>query len=178
MTEFLIKSGTIILWANSGDYLGDLGTRTDQIDLTSLGIGAARQGAQVDLGATRAARYAITVAIEYDVAPTSGDVCSIWWASSPNATAADANPGGISGSDAAYTGTSGDSLADSILQLTLIGNLICTSDLAPNVQFQTFMFSPEHRFGMPVVFNEADQALEGDAIEMGVLLTPIIDESQ
>ena len=178
-TEVLIKSGaTPVVWANSSDYAGDLGTRTHQIDLTSVATTAARQGAKADLGATRAAVFAVTVAIEYDVAPTSGNVCSIWWAPSPSATVGDVNPGGCTGADAAYTGTAGDALADSILQLTLIGNLVCTSDAAAVVQFQTFMFSPEHRYGSVVVWNEADQALEGDAIEMGIALTPIIDETQ
>ena len=178
-TEILIKSDTPVVWADSVQpYAGDIGARTHQIDLDSLASTAARQGAKADLGATRAAVYAVTVAIEYDVAPTSGNVCSIWWAASPAAAAGTANPGGCVGADGAYTGTAGDSLADSILQLTLIGNLVCTSDVAAVVQFQTFMFSPEHRYGFPVVWNEADQALEGDAVEMGIALTPIIDEAQ
>lgn len=177
-TDILIAHGTPTVWADTTDYAGDGGTRTDQIDLTSLASGAARQGAKADLGATRAAVFAVTVGIEFDVAPTSGDIVSIWWAPSVSATAATANPGGISGSDAAYTGTAGDSLADSILQLTLIGNLVVTSDAATVVEFQTFIFSPELRYGSPVVFNEADQALEGDAIEMFVTFTPLKDQSQ
>lgn len=177
-TEVKIKSGTPIVIADTTDYAGDLGTRTDQIDLTSLAAAAARQSAKIDLGAVRAAVYAVTMAIEFDVAPTSGDVVSLWWAPSPSVTAGVANPGGCSGVDAAYTGTTGDSLDDSILQLTLIGNLVCTSDLATVVEFETFMFSPEHRYGSIVVYNEADQAFEGDAIEMGVSFTPVIDEAQ
>lgn len=177
-TEILIKSDTPIVIANSGDYAGDLGSQTDQINLTSVASTEARESDKIDLGATRAAVYAVTAAIEFDVAPTSGNIVSIWWAPSPASAAGDANPGGISGSDADYTGTTGDSLADSVIQLTLIGNLVCTSDLATVVEFQTFMYSPEHRYGSVVVYNEADQAFEGDAIEMGVSLTPIIDESQ
>ena len=176
--EVLIKSDTPVVWADSGDYAGDIGAQTHEITLAALASTAAAQGVKADLGATRAAVYAVTVAIEYDVAPASGDICSIWWAASPAAAAGVANPGGASGADAAYTGTGADSLADSILQLALIGNLVCTSDLATTVQFQTFMFSPEHRYGFPVVWNEAGQALEGDDIEMGVALTPIIDEVQ
>ncbi len=112
-TEILVKSGTPIVWADVTDYAGDLGARTHQIDLTSIAAAAARQGAKADLGATRAAAYAVTVAIEFAVAPTSGDVVSIWWAASPDPTAGTANPGGCTGADAAYTGTAGDSLADS-----------------------------------------------------------------
>jgi len=177
-TEILIKSDTPIVWADTTDYAGDIGARTHQILLAALAATAARQGDKVDLGAARAAVYAVTMAIEWDVDPTPGDVCSLWWAASPSGTAATANPGGCTGEDAAYAGTAGDSLADSIMQLTLIGNLVCTTDDAPVVQFQTFMFSPEHRYGSPVVWNEAGQALEGDDIEMGIAFTPIIDESQ
>jgi len=177
-TEILIKSSTPIVWANSGDYAGPLGTRTHQLDLTSVATVEAREGAKADLGSTRAAVYAVTVAIEFDVAPLSGAIVSFWWAPSPSATAGVANPGGVSGTDGDYTGTSADSLADSILQLTLIGNLVCTSDLAPNPEYQTFMFSPEHQYGSIVVYNETLQAFEGDAIEMGVSFTPIIDEAQ
>ena len=50
--EVLLKSGTPKAWADTTDYAGDGGTRTHQIDLTSLADGAARQGAKADLGAT------------------------------------------------------------------------------------------------------------------------------
>ncbi len=176
--EVLIKSGTPVVWADTTDYAGDLGTRTHQIDLTSVGAAAAREGAKADLGATRAAVFAVTVAIEFAVAPTSGNVVAIWWAASPHATAGTANPGGCTGADAAYTGTAGDSLADSILQLDLIGVLSCTSDATTVVQFNPFVYSPIHRYGFPVIYNEADQAFVADAVEMAVALTPIIDEVQ
>lgn len=177
-TEILIKSGTPTVIADTTDYAGDIGDRTDQIDLTSLASTAAQQSDKVDLGVVRAAVYAITLAIEFDVAPSSGDVVSLWWAPSPNAAAGLANPGGVVGADGAYTGTAGDSLADSIKQLTLIGSMICTSDVAAVVEYETFIFSPEHRYGTVIVYNEADQSLEGDAIEMGISFTPLIDESQ
>ncbi len=177
-TEILIKSGTPIVWADTTDYAGDLGARTHQIDLTSVAASAARQGAKADLGATRAAAYAVTIAVELAVAPASGEIISLWHAASPSATAGTANPGGTTGADGAYTGTAGDSLADSILQLTLIGNLVCTLDATTVVQFQSFIFSPEHRYGMPVVYNESGQALVADAVEMAIAYTPIIDESQ
>lgn len=181
--EVLQKSGTFILVADSTDYPSGskvLGAAaTDQIDLTSLASTAARQSAKIDLGATRAAQFDITLAVEFDVAPTSGDIVSLWWAPSPNATAANANPGGVSGSDSAYTGTGSDSLADSILQLQFVGALVCTSDLDPTVSFQTFRAALSHRYGTFVVYNEAGQAFNTtDAQEMGILVTPIIDEVQ
>lgn len=177
--EILEKNGTAIVFANSADFGGSPIARTHQINMTSLGAGAARQGDKVDLGATRAARYDVVLRPEFDVAPTSpGKQVSVWWAPSPHATAGTANPGGVSGSDSAYTGTSGDSLADSILQLQYIGALQCTSDVAPTVQQQAFTFFPECRYGTPVVWNEADQAFEGDGVEMSLIFIPVIDEVQ
>ena len=167
-----INEATPIVWADTTDYAGSGGTRTDQIDLTSLGSGAARQGAKKDLGDPRSTQYAVTLRVEFDVAPTSQEVVSLWWAPSLSGTAATANPGGVSGSDAAYTGTAGDSLDDSIQQLDLIGSLVCTADAATTVQQQTWMYSPPTRYGSPVVYNEADQAFEGDAVEMSITFTP------
>lgn len=176
------KQQTAIVIADTSDYAGDLGTRTDQIDLTSIAAGSARQSAKVDLaisGANLAQRYDVFVAIEFDVAPSSGDLVDIYAGFSPNNTAATANPGGLSGSDAAYTGTSGDSLADSLLQLTHIGSLVATSDAATTVEFQYVgSFSASERYATFVVVNNGDQAFEGDAVEMGIRIVPVTDEIQ
>lgn len=177
-TEVLVKSGTPIVFADVTDYAGKLGTRTHQIDLTSIATTAARQSAKADLGAVRAALFAVTIAIEFAVAPLSDAIVSFWWAASPSATVGDANPGGVSGVDGAYSGTGGDSLADSIQQCDLIGNLICTSDIQPAVQYEVFAYGPLHRYGSIVVWNETLQAFDSDAVNMGISLTPIIDESQ
>lgn len=177
-TEALIKSGTPIVVADLTDYAGDLGARTDQIDLTSIATLAARQSDKIDLGAVRAAIFAVTIAIEFAVAPGSGAIVSVWWAPSSHATAGLVNPGGVVGVDGAYSGTGGDSLADSILQCDLVGNLICTSDIQPAIQYETFPYSPLHRYGTVLVWNQTLQAFDSDAIKMGVALTPIIDEAQ
>lgn len=181
-TEILTKYGTPIVWANLTDYSSAISglVRTHQIDLTSLADAAARQGEKADLGAVRARKYAVLVAIEFDVAPVSGEAVEIYWAASPSATAGNANPGGTSGADAAYTGTPGDSLADSVLQLRWLGNLVCTLDAATVVQYMVLsdLESDIPRYGMPVIKNEGGQAFEGDAVEMYFALIPLIDESQ
>lgn len=176
--EILAKNGTPIVWADTTDFGDSPIARTVQIDLTSIAATAARQGVKVDLGATRAARYDVTLRVELDVAPTSGKVVSLWWAPSESGTAGTANPGGVSGADAAYTGTAGDSLADSIKQLQLVGVLVATSDAATVVNQEAFRFFPLCRYGSPVVYNETDQAFEGDAVEMSIIFTPVIDEVQ
>lgn len=174
--EVLVKVGTTKVWADTTDYGG--GDRDYQLDLTSLADGAARQGAKGDLGATRARRYAVHVWIEMDVAPASGATVDVYWAPSAHATAATENPGGTTGSDAAYTGTAGDSLDDSLKQLDFIGACILTADAATVVQRFTFVYSPPLRYGMPVIDNNGGQAMEGDAVEMAFKLIPIVDEIQ
>ena len=176
--EILIKDSTQIVWADVTDFGGSPVARTVQIDLTSLANGAARQGVKVDLGALRATRQDATLRIELDVAAASGATVSLWWAPSPSGTAGTANPGGVSGTDAAYTGTAGDSLADSIQQLQWVGALVCTSDADTVIQQQTFSFAPLSRYGSPVVYNTSGQAFEGDAVEMSIIFTPVIDEVQ
>ena len=174
--EVLLKTGTALVWADATDYGQD--DEDYQIDLTSLANGAARQGAKGDLGATRPRRYAVHVWIEMDVAPASGATVDVYWAASAHATAATENPGGCSGSDAAYTGTAGDSLDDSLKQLDFIGSCILTADAATVVQRFTFVYSPPLRYGMPVIDNNGGQAFEGDAIEMAFKMIPIVDEVQ
>jgi len=176
--EILMKSGTPVVWADATDYAGDGGTRTHQIDLTDLADGAARQGAKADLGATRAKQYAVTVCVEMAVAPASKDAVDVYWAASPHATAGTVNPGGCSGADAAYTGTAGDSLDDSLMQLQYLGSISLTADADPLLQIQTFTLFPQHRYGMPVIDNNGGQAMHSDAIECFVALTPIIPEVQ
>lgn len=177
-----LPKGVIVI-ADTTDYAGDLGTKSDQIDLTSLGAGAARQSAKVDLNSditpttSLATRYSVTVAIEMDVAPTSGDLVDVWVGFSNSATAGTANPGGLSGSDAAYSGTAGDSLDDSLKQLTFIGSLVATVEIATTVQFQTvgWFVAPE-RYASFVIDNNTGQAFEGDAVEMGIRIIPFVDE--
>lgn len=176
--EILTKSGTPLVWADVTDYAGDGGSRTHQIDLTGLADAAARQGAKADLGATRAKRFGVILCAEMAIAPVAGEVIGLYWAASPHATAGTMNPGGASGADAAYTGTTGGSLDESLPQLQQIGNLILTPDADPVLQIQNFTLFPLHRYGFPIVDNNGGQAFHGDAIEMFVALYPLIDEVQ
>ena len=176
--EILVKSGTPTVWADATDYAGDGGTRTHQIDLTGLADGAARQGAKADLGAIRAERYTVTVCVEMAVAPASKAAIDIYWAPSPHATAGTLNPGGCSGADAVYAGTTGDSMDDSLGPLLHLGSLSLTSDAVGVLQSQSFTLYSPHRYGMPVVDNNGGQAMHSDAIECFVSLTPIVPELQ
>jgi len=177
--EVLIKHGTAIVWADIGGDFGDSPIAgTVQITLASLATTAARQGVKVDLGATRAAVYAVTLRVEYDVAPGVNEVCSLWWAASPSGVAGTANPGGVGGTDAAYTGTAGDSISDSIKQCHNVMTMPLTTDADTIIQQMTQAYAPLERYGSPIVWNEAGQAFEGDDVEMSIIFQPIIDEIQ
>lgn len=174
--EVLHKTGTPIVWADSTDYSGPDFTQTHQLDLTSLGSGAARQGVKADLGATRARQYAVMVAFEFTGAPTAGTTVNIYWSSSPSATAGTANTGGASGTDAAYKYGEED---EWVKQLDFLGSLVATNDASTTVQKQVVaIFTPPQRYGMPVVHNDTDDTGLNDAVEMYVALIPIIDEVQ
>lgn len=185
MATNLIKStdNTAIVWADTTDYSSTVTSlaRTDQIDLTSVSAGAARQGAKHDFGVTRDQLFRIYVGIEFASAAVSGEVVKFYHAGSPSTTAGNANPGGTSGVDAAYTGTAGDSLADSLKQLQFLGELVTTSDNTPVVQYQTIGFilgSEMERFGMPVVFFKTTGATVADAVEMIIAYIPVNDDIQ
>lgn len=181
--QVLIKDGTAIVWANSSDYSSTVSglARTHQIDLTSVASSEARQGAKADLGATRARQYAVLVAIEFASAAASDETVDIYWAASPIVTAGNANPGGTSGADADYTGTTGDSLTDSLKQLQLIGSLTTTADQTTVVQYQQVgILNGDEipRYGMPVLVDNSTGALVADAVEMYIALLPLIDDIQ
>jgi len=177
--EVLVKAGTPIVWADATDFDNDPFADTYQMDLTGLATANARQGAKGDFGATRAAKYAVVLNVEIDVAPVSATTVEVYFAPSVSSIAASGNAGGIIGADAAYTGTAGDSLDDSLKQLDLVGVLVCTADADPAEQNQLIaVYSPPTRYGSPVVYNKSGQTHVGDATHAYLLFEPIVDEVQ
>lgn len=174
---------TAIVFANAGDYnpaaANNLGSRTNQIDLTSVANGSARQSEKVDLGTTHADMYSVMSALEFAVAATVGSSVDFYWAPSPSGTAGTGNPGSVSGSDGAYSGfpTSG-TVSDSVKQLQYIGSAILEDATGPQVCVVTPSFSPAHRYGSVIVWNNSGQAMAGDAVEMSVVFTPLIMQVQ
>lgn len=170
--------GTAIVLADTTDHSpatnNNLGTRTDQIDLTSVANTAARQSDQIDFGASRALVYDMYAAFEFAATPVAGETVEIYLAPSVSTTAAVGNPGGVTGSDSAYSGTAGSTLAESILQLLFIGSFVCTDDATGTVQIAHIgRFSPPERFGTIVVKNESDAAFHSDMVESSILIQPI-----
>ncbi len=170
-SEILVKSGTVLTWkAAAGDYA---------ITLASIAIDAARQGAKGDLTTPRGRAWLCRLTVNMDVAPTAGRVIEVYWAGSPTAAAGDDNPGAASGSNAAYTGSTGGSVDETKSQLTFIGVLPLTPDADGVVQVRDIgVLIPYHQYGMPVLVNKSDQALEGDDDSHQIEFFELIDESQ
>lgn len=149
-----------------------------QLDLTSLADDAARQSAKADLGANRAPAYQVMAAFEMAATPTSGAFIELWWAASPSSTAGTANPGGVSGSDAAYSGYSSN-LDASTMQLELIGHFVCTVQVTGTVQIATVgLLVPKFRYGSLVVYNKSGASFHNDAVESHVVFQPIYPQLQ
>lgn len=175
--------GTAIVLADTTDHApataNNLGTRTDQIDLTSVANAAARQSAKVDFGANRAPLYNLACAFELAATPTAGNVINIYLAPSNSGTASTGNPGGVSGSDAAYSGYSSN-LAASLKQLMFLGSFICTAQATGTVQLQTSVatFTPPERYGTIVVENQSGAAFHSDMVESSIVLAPVEHQVQ
>lgn len=181
--EVLIKSGTAIILADATDHSPatqqNLGTRTAQIDLTSLAAGSYRQSDKIDFGATRANRWNCTIAWEPTSAPTAGGTVDVYVAPSASATAGQDNPGNVVGTDGAYTayGVAATDADECISQLVYIGSLVVSNDADVHVgNIGTYV--PELRYGTIVVKNNTSVAHGGDAVESSIRLAPVIDEVQ
>ena len=184
MPNVIFRSeGPAFVWADETDYAGGSqigGVRTNDLDLTDLLFGAARQGVKIDLGAQRARKYVITLCIEMKTAepPQSSETIDLYWGPSHALAAATANVGGLVGTDAAYTGTAAGSFEDSLNQLQRIGGLELTKDVVSVPQRQTWIFEPSLRYGQPVVVNrcDAEDLNNVDAQEMYIRMVPLFDK--
>lgn len=185
--EVLIKVGKQINFADHAtDWAGgaaktslEQGTPTEvQLDLTGLVAGAGRESAKADLGATRAARYSVVASLEFATAPVTGEVISLYWAPSPDATAANGNIQSIDGADAAAP--SGHSTLQELTDACqLIGVGVCSADATATVQTVFFgIFSPAERHGILIVVNDTSDDFHSDAVETHIVFNPVIDEVQ
>lgn len=157
----------------------NLGTRTDQIDCTDLAAGLARESDKLDFGTDIDLAYVLSAAIEWEVTPeiAAAEVVDFYMAWSNNATAANANPGGITGSDAAYAGYSAGSLAESLKQLDFLGSMsmdnVITTDQT-QIDTSIARFTIKHRYGTLVVHNRAaSAAFHSDMVETSFAITKL-----
>lgn len=160
-------------------YNGDGGAQTALLTLSELASGAARQSDKVDLDNGLVnnrwpKEYAVTVLMVWEQIdePNAGERVDIYWAASLSNVAATANPGGVSGSDGAYTGTAGSTLTESLQELQFLGSLITTNDF-DIVQQQTFFATLPTQYGTIVVVNNVGEHLTDEAgNKLAVVLTP------
>ena len=183
-----ITIGTVIVLADTTDHgpatANNLGTRTDQIDCTDLAATAARQSAQFDFTANIDVEYVLSACVEWEVTPeiAAGETLNFYLAYSNSGTAATANPGGVSGSDSAYTGYSAGSLAQSLRQLTFLGSMtmdnVITTDQA-QIDMNIATFTPRQRYATLVVYNAAaSAALHSDMVETSFVIQPLVYQTQ
>lgn len=184
MTNIVLGSGTPIVWADTTDFNPTAGqawvaTRTHQIDLTSISAAAFRQGAKADLGAaTWAQRWMMVVSIEPVSAPAATGFYQFWLGWSDSATAANNNPGNLSGSDAAYNGYGAASTdADEVVnggQIEYVGALGVSADDDVHVGIVGIVV-PKLRYVSPLFRNSTSVSTESDAVEMCIALYPMQD---
>lgn len=182
--SLLYVPGTQIVFADHADDFGPAndpqrGTPTEvQLSLASVANGAARQSAKVDLAIDEDGNFPpafrVWAGFELAATPSAGNQITLHWAESPSATAGTANPGGISGADAAYAGYSSN-LASSLTQLNLIGPFNCTVQATGTVQMALVgTLVPKMRYGSLVVYNQSGAAFHSDDVECWVLFEPIL----
>ena len=185
-TEILKKEGVQISFADhAGDFgpatanIIEVGTPTNvQFAFASVANDAAWQSAKFDLGATRAALYNVFAALEFAATPGAGESVEAHIGWSPIAAAANGNPGGLSGSSAAYTGYSSN-LEASLKQLDELPLFVTTAQATGTVQIAHMgLFVPKERYGILVLVNRSNIAMHSDDVEMNVIFDPIIDEAQ
>ena len=181
MSSPKLSYGTQLLFADHATDFGSApttaansivqGTPTDvQIDLTSVAAsGGARESDKFDFGATWDHLFEMDAVTEHAVAPSDGDTVDFYIGYTSNATAASGNPGNLTGSDAAYTDTTG-----SLGQLQYVGSLVCTADTI-NIG-NVGSFTPLGRYGVLVVVNSADQAFAGAGAmdETHISINPLV----
>jgi hypothetical protein len=133
------------------------------------------ESAIFDLGVNRAPRYACFAALEFFAAPTTGERVDLYVGWTPDATATDANPGNLTGSDGDYTGTPA-TLDEGLAQLDFIGSVVCTADIEVMIQHVGTVV-PKERWGILVVVNRSGAVLCGtDDIETSIVFHPMIDD--
>lgn len=157
--EVLVKQGTSIVWTSSGG--------TETLTLTSLANGDGRAGDEHDFGATWPRRVLIVLELDFNVAPTAGEVCDVFWSASLDGTNYD---GEVTGTDAAYNAE------EDTRRLHYVGSLVCTNDTDP--QRQSWVYELPARYGVPVVMNQSGQALTATGTDQKLTVVPLIDEVQ
>jgi hypothetical protein len=158
--------------------------RDKEMTFVSLGNSAYRQGPKLDFSVDEASDELVdfcTVlgAFEMAATPTEGNFMYLYMAWSNDATAANGNPAGASGSDGAYTGYSSDA-DDAIKQAQRVATFqVVDSQVTANVQIiDGGSFVPRARYGCPILRNESGAATHSDDVETHIVIDGYLYEVQ
>jgi|GEM_PF-5644308 len=160
--DLQLKQGTSVTWLSTGGsaVLDHGGTFAD---------GEAYMGAELDLGATFDAAFAVYATIDTGgTAPTAGNIIEFRVTTSYDGTLWG---GGVTGSAAQYKSGEEDEWASG---LDPLGVIVCTNDANTNItQLINPTWVPSGRYVVPVVINRSGQTL-GAAADFELRLTPLI----
>jgi hypothetical protein len=149
---FVQSQGTAIVWGESGAT-----GVTKTLSLNALADASARMGASQDLGADWDKEYIAIIVVETGTAPTAGNTVDVYLACSHNGTDW---PGGVTGSDAAYTlGTSDQNLRQLGQPIT---SLIATNNGNTVQRQNAVIIRPTARYVAPVIDNNLGQAIRNE----------------
>ena len=158
----LVPGTPITLGSNSNTAL---------LTLKNLANGSYVQSAKFDVGANFAQEFAAWLATKFAAAATAGNTVRVWIGYSASATAGTANWANCTGADGAYTGYSGGTAAQSVLQLDFVGQLILDANATQAGRVGSFV--PRQRYGYVVVLNGSGQALTNVDADHTLTLQPI-----
>ncbi len=185
--EVLQDYGTQLLFADHGTDFGAapataansliIGAPTDvQMNLSVVANAALWQSAKTaSLARTGTAWprwWKLGACLEHTATPAAGTTCSFFWNTSPSATAATGNSGGASGTDLAYTAAGTE-------QLIFIGDITLRNTVI-NIDDDIGTIWLPNLYGSLIFRNDSGVAMvaDGDADEIHITLTPIIDDIQ
>lgn len=147
-----IKQGTFIIWGESGAT-----GVTHTLSLDALANGAARMGAQADLGENHEDEYLVYLVAETGTAPTAGTTVDLYLVCSRDGTNW---PAKVTGSDASYTlGTSNANLKQAGAPVV---SLIATNDANTVLRQAPVIWRPRGRYVVPIYFNQLGQAIRDE----------------
>lgn len=185
MAEILVTPGTPLVWAaadyaaNSGKPARTTSPTTLALDMDGLLNGQAREGVKADLGASFAHAWAIELDVETGSAPAAGVTAEVYFGYSQSSTAANANPGDLTGADADYAGINSNEVEtlrggfDGPYVLTLADD----SGASDQRGFIGKIY-PSQRYIIPVCLNLSGVTLVADGVEMYLALHPLPWDTQ
>jgi hypothetical protein len=164
-----LVAGTAVEWSTTGGKL---------ITLTSLANGSGRQGAKSAtlIDGTKGLPELLEVLFQSAVtsAAANGKAVELYLGESDDATAGNANPGGLSGADGAWTNAS-----ELRGQLNYLGAIILSNATGTGLQVARFNYwLTAAAYICPAVYNDAGVALSGTAGNHKIVVTPYYRRSQ